>query len=160
MDKRIAGLLGAAAALTTVTAANAAVQTEGNAPAASYRDLLDPVPNAVVALKADDARLAQTPADSVKDDGLQVAQYYHHHHHHHHHHTWCRVRYAACCVGIIITTTIITTTIERHGAGSGIEAGSGDGPRLRLGLPLAGLRGAQQVAIGAVEHRIGIRRPR
>ena len=75
--------------------------------------------------------------------------------------TWCRVRYAACCVGIIITTTtIITTTIERHGAGSGIEAGSGDGPRLRLGLPLAGLRGAQQVAIGAVEHRIGIRRPR
>ena len=86
MDKRIAGLLGAAAALTTVTAANAAVQTEGNAPAASYRDLLDPVPNAVVALKADDARLAQTPADSVKDDGLQVAQYYHHHHHHHHHH--------------------------------------------------------------------------
>lgn len=100
MDKKIAGLLGAAAALTTVTAAHAAApaQTDGNAPAASYRDLLDPVPNAVAALKADDARLAQTPGDSVKDDGLQVAQYYHHHHHHvvprplrrllhrHHHH--------------------------------------------------------------------------
>ncbi len=87
MDKKIAGLLGAAAALTTVTAANAAApaQTEGNAPAATYRDLLNPVPNAVTALKGDDVRLAQTPAVSVKDDGLQVAQYYHHHHHHHHH---------------------------------------------------------------------------
>ncbi len=88
MDKKIAGLLGAAAALTTVTAANAAApaQTDGYAAPASYRDLLNPVPNAVAALKADDARLAQTPGDSVKDDGLQVAQFYHHHHHHHHHH--------------------------------------------------------------------------
>ncbi len=87
MDKKIAGLLGAAAALTTVTAANAAVPapTEGNAPPASYRDLLNPVPNPVAALQADDARLAGTPS-STKDDGLQVAQYYHHHHHHHHHH--------------------------------------------------------------------------
>jgi hypothetical protein len=88
MDKKIAGLLGAAAALTAVTAAHAAVpaQPEGYAPAASYRDLLDPVPNAVSALKADDARVAEAPVDSVKDDGLQVAQFYHHHHHHHHHH--------------------------------------------------------------------------
>ncbi len=84
MDKKIAGLLGAAAALTTVTAAHAAVpaQTEGYAPAASYRDLLDPVPNAIVALKADDARLAETPSTSTKNDGLQVAQNHHHHHHH------------------------------------------------------------------------------
>jgi hypothetical protein len=86
MDKKIAGLLGAAAALTTVTAAHAAAsaQTQGYAPPASYRDLLDPVPNATAALKADDARLAETPSASAKGDGLQVAQYHDHHHHHHH----------------------------------------------------------------------------
>jgi hypothetical protein len=95
MDKKIAGLLGAAAALATVSGANA-TEVQGNAPnpAASYRDLLNPVPNALEALKADDARLAGTPADEVK-----LAQDHHHHHHaaprvivvpprhrHHHHH--------------------------------------------------------------------------
>jgi hypothetical protein len=80
MDKKIAGLLGAAAALATVSGANA-TEVQGNAPnpAASYRDLLNPVPNALEALKADDARLAGTPADEVK-----LAQDHHHHHHHHH----------------------------------------------------------------------------
>lgn len=81
MDKRIAGLLGAAAALTTVTAAQAApAQATELAPAATYRDLLDPIPNALTVLKADDARLAETQAG----DGVQLAQYHHHHHHHHH----------------------------------------------------------------------------
>ena len=82
MDKRIAGLLGAAAALTSMTAVQAAAPTHGNelAPASSYRDLLDPVPNPLTALRADDARLAETPAVG----GTQVAQYHHHHHHHHH----------------------------------------------------------------------------
>jgi hypothetical protein len=81
MDKKIAGLLGAAAALTTVTATHAAAP----APAAettqvtSYRDLLDPIPNPVAALKADDARLADQPGSS----GVKTAQYHHHHHHHH-----------------------------------------------------------------------------
>jgi hypothetical protein len=81
MDKKIAGLLGAAAALATVSGANA-TEVQGNAanPAASYRDLLNPVPNALEALKADDARLANTPDDEVK-----LAQVDHHHHHHHHH---------------------------------------------------------------------------
>ena len=57
MDKKIAGLLGAAAALVTVGGANA-TGLEGNptAPGLTYRDLLNPVPNAVEALKADDAR--------------------------------------------------------------------------------------------------------
>lgn len=83
MDKKIAGLLGAAAALTTVTAANAAVSTQppSLAPAASYRDLLDAVPNPTTALKLDDARLAAMPADQA---GVKLAQFYHHHHHHHH----------------------------------------------------------------------------
>jgi hypothetical protein len=81
MDKRVAGLLGAAAALTTLSAANAtAAPVQSLAPATSYRDLLAPVPNAVAALKADDARRA------VVGTGVQLAQYDHHHHHHHHHH--------------------------------------------------------------------------
>jgi len=93
MDKRIAGLLGAAAALTTVTAAQAAAPAQTTEPT-SYRDLLNPVPNAVAALKADEARMAeQRPAEATNE--MQVAQvlyrreHHHHHHfreHHHHHH--------------------------------------------------------------------------
>ena len=81
MDRKIAGLLGAAAALTTLGGAHAnATQGAGLAPATTYRDLLDPVPDAVALLKADDAaRARQQPAP------VQLAQYYHHHHHHHHH---------------------------------------------------------------------------
>ena len=82
MDKKLAGLLGAAAALTTMTAAQAATpgqQTE-MAPAASYRDLLDPIPNPLAALKADDANTSKTEVAQVS------VQLGHHHHHHHHHH--------------------------------------------------------------------------
>jgi len=80
MDKKIAGLLGAAAALTTVSGAHASTaQTVAPAPTTTYRDLLEPVPNAVAMLKADDAaRALQQPAR------VQLAQYHHHHHHHHH----------------------------------------------------------------------------
>jgi hypothetical protein len=85
MDKKIAGLLGAAAALTTITAANAAAPVQSNelAAATSYRDLLDPVANPVEALKADDARLAQTPAAGTENEVAQIVVYHHHHHHHH-----------------------------------------------------------------------------
>jgi hypothetical protein len=94
MDKRLAGLLGAAAALTTLTSAQAApVQDTGLSPATSYRDLLDPVPNASAALRADDARLAQqaTTGEQVAQISVQVGHHHHHHHHvvvvkHHHHH--------------------------------------------------------------------------
>jgi hypothetical protein len=87
MDKKIAGLLGAAAALTTMTAANAGAASQSGevAPATSYRDLLDPIPNPIASLRADDVRLAETPA-AEGTEGTQVAQNYHHHHHHHHHH--------------------------------------------------------------------------
>jgi hypothetical protein len=80
MDKKIAGLLGAAAALTTVSGAHAsAMSTTMPAAATTYRDLLEPIPDAVAALRADDAiRAEQPPA------GVQLAQYHHHHHHHHH----------------------------------------------------------------------------
>lgn len=82
MDKTIAGLLGAAAALTTMSTAHA---TPAAAPlaATSYADLLQPVDNALALQKADDARRSETVA------GVQLAQVVivgHHHHHHHHHH--------------------------------------------------------------------------
>jgi len=57
------------------------------------RDLLDPVPNASAALKADDARLAQQAmtGEQVAQISVQVGHHHHHHHHvvvvkHHHHH--------------------------------------------------------------------------
>ncbi|HEX3440945.1 MAG TPA: hypothetical protein VHT93_11415 [Pseudolabrys sp.] len=85
MDKRIAGLLGAAAAVTALSGVQA---NAAPAQAASYADLLQPVPNAVSALQADDERRAAEPEARV-----QLAQYHHHHHWrrtHHHHHHWRR----------------------------------------------------------------------
>lgn len=87
MDKKIAGLLGAVAALTSADAAQAAMQPAPNPAetmrAASYADLLTPIPDALALLSADDAARAQrTAAEGA--DGVQVAQYHHHHHHHHH----------------------------------------------------------------------------
>ena len=94
MDKKIAGLLGAAAALATVGGANAATEVQGTPqnPATAYRELLNPVPNAVAALKADDAR-REAEARNVKTAQVSVQLGHHHHHHgvrirvgHHHHH--------------------------------------------------------------------------
>jgi len=87
MDKKLAGLLGAAAALTTLGGAQAAPAPVQTLPAAAnYSDLLEPVPNAASILAADDQRVQdQQPT-------VQLAQYHHHHHHHvvirrrHHHH--------------------------------------------------------------------------
>jgi len=94
MDRKIAGLLGAAAALTTMTAgAQAApVQQTGPATATTYRDLLDPIPNAVPMLQADNARLMEAPKTEVAQITIGVGHHHHHHHvrimrrHHHHHH--------------------------------------------------------------------------
>src|ERR1700722_3386647 len=89
MDKKIAGLLGAAAAVATVGGAQASTAT-AHAPndlltSRSYADLLAPIPNATEALIADNARLEAKPSE-----GVQLAQYYYHHHHHHHHHGYYR----------------------------------------------------------------------
>src|SRR5579859_3075266 len=83
MEKKIAGLLGAVAALSTLNAAQAAPAL-APAPldvlhANGYADLLEPIPNAVALLKQVDD---QTPAPSAKA-AMQVAQAHHHHHHHH-----------------------------------------------------------------------------
>lgn len=86
MDKKIAGLLGAVAAVATVGGAQASTAPvqPSNDPMVvqSYADLLKPIPNAAAVLAADDARLT---ASQPTQEGVQVAQYYHHHHHHHHH---------------------------------------------------------------------------
>ena len=82
MDKKLAGLLGAAAALTTMTAAQAAPAVGPELPQVTgYRDLLNPIPNALPLLKADDQRLAQ-------NSGTRTAEVVigHHHHDHHHYH--------------------------------------------------------------------------
>jgi hypothetical protein len=80
IDKKIAGLLGAAAALTTMSAAQSAVaEPTQNTPPTSYRDLLEPIADALNALKIDDARIAAAKAQG----GEQVTQYHHRHHHHH-----------------------------------------------------------------------------
>jgi hypothetical protein len=86
MDKKIAGLLGAAAALATMGSANATEAT-GNPsnPAATYRDLLNPVPDALAALKADDARRANESTAGAKVAQVTIGIGHHHHHHHHHH---------------------------------------------------------------------------
>jgi hypothetical protein len=69
-------------------AQSAAAEPTPNTPPTSYRDLLEPVPDALNALKIDDARIAAAKTEG----GEQVAQYYyHHHHHHHHHHRYYRV---------------------------------------------------------------------
>src|SRR5579872_4910497 len=93
MDKKIAGLLGAVAALGTVNAAQAAPtpSTPGDGLRAnSFAELLEPIPNAASLLRAVDQ--AQ-PAPSTEAN-VQLAQlYYHHHNHHHHHHFWRRYRH-------------------------------------------------------------------
>jgi hypothetical protein len=85
MDKKIAGLLGAAAALSAMTTAAEAMpaQTQGLATPVTYADLLAPVPNAVAALKADDARLIRVDDKKII---IKKKKSHHHHHHHHHHH--------------------------------------------------------------------------
>lgn len=92
MDKKIAGLLGAAAALASMSSANAAAPASTQAlQARSYAELLNPVPDAVAQLIADDAARA---AGEVKTAQIRVEVGHHHHHHHryrrhhrrHHHH--------------------------------------------------------------------------
>jgi hypothetical protein len=82
MDKKIAGLLGAVAALTSLDAAQASPAPAQDALRVnSYAELLNPVPNAVQALLADDA--ARSKSEATGD--VKLARHHHHHHHHHQH---------------------------------------------------------------------------
>ena len=93
MDKKLAGLLGVVAGLTTLSSAQAAPDPSEALQASSYADLLAPIPSAAALLIADDALRAQEPAGEAVSE-VQVAQgyyypnYYQNHHHHHHHSYW------------------------------------------------------------------------
>ena len=92
MDRKIAGLLGAAAAVTTLASAQAAPTSPPQVPeATSYLDLLDPIANPIPQLKADNARLAEPEGSQgtrLAQVTVQIGHHHHHHHHrrHHHHH--------------------------------------------------------------------------
>jgi len=85
MKNHLAFLLCSATGLLAWNAASAAPAPSSSPQ--SYADLLEPIPNALEALIADDLARARQPKPL-----LQFAQFYypHHHHHnsfyHHHHH--------------------------------------------------------------------------
>ena len=81
MDKTLAGVLGAVAALAVTNAHAAPVPPESAMQAASYSDLLQPIPDAA-------ALLAALP-EAESSPAIETVQYHHHHHHHHH---WWRHR--------------------------------------------------------------------
>jgi hypothetical protein len=90
VDKTIMGLLGGASALALLggqaSAAAPVDETPGLAPARSFAELLDPIPNATRVLQAE---VERARADASGDENpMVVAQIQHHHHHHHHHHHW------------------------------------------------------------------------
>ena len=80
MDRKLVGLVGVAAALAPAVAAASPASGPDDGAAASYADLLTPIPNAVEKLKASDALLRSEDVAAT----LEMAQYYYHHHHHHH----------------------------------------------------------------------------
>jgi len=91
MDKKIAGVIGAITGLAALDqaaqATPAATPPQDLMNARSFADLLDPIPNAVAALRAADAAAAQErqgPAVGGLTGEVQVAGMHHHHHHHHH----------------------------------------------------------------------------
>jgi hypothetical protein len=91
MEKKIAGLLGAAVALGAMNGAQAAPTPAPNEAlrAGSFADLLEPIPNAASLLKAVDESQTR-PSTEANVQLAQYYRYYHHHHHHHHHHFWRR----------------------------------------------------------------------
>ncbi len=92
MDKKIVGVIGAITGLAALDSAAQATPAAQPSPdlmnARSFAELLDPIPNAVAALRASDAATAretQEQAVGGLNGDVQVAGYRHHHHHHHHH---------------------------------------------------------------------------
>ncbi|HZZ31699.1 MAG TPA: hypothetical protein VFE10_06860 [Phenylobacterium sp.] len=86
MDPRTVTLFGAAVALTAAPALAApAAQGPAVPVAASYAELLTPIPNAVERLKVSDA---EWQAQQPRLIQVQYAAHHHHHHHHHHSRRW------------------------------------------------------------------------
>jgi hypothetical protein len=86
MDKKLAGLLGAVAALGAMHTAQAAASPTDVLQVNSFAELLEPIPNAAAQLKALDEHQASQPAEAKVELAQYYVPYYHHHHHHHHHH--------------------------------------------------------------------------
>ena len=87
MDRKIATIVGAAAALVAVPAAAHAAIHEAPAvsAAASYAELLEPIANPVEQLKIANARDAHSGFQDVQFSvGVDLG----HHHHHHHDRRW------------------------------------------------------------------------
>jgi hypothetical protein len=102
MDKKIAGILGAVGTLASLNAAQAATSSDPTEvlKARSYADLLEPIPNAMLALNVVDS----TP--HVANDKVQLAQY------HHHHIIITIMRLVG--TGAITITTITTNENQKH----------------------------------------------
>jgi hypothetical protein len=91
MQTKTGMLAGAAAiAMTGSVVLAPAVMADPIPPAASYAELLEPVPDAMARIHADDATAAGDAR--VIPAQLQVGIGIGHHHHHHHHHSarWYR----------------------------------------------------------------------
>jgi hypothetical protein len=89
MDKKIVGIVGAITGLAAIDQSQAAAATTpAPQPASprSFAELLDPIPNAVAALRAADAVAAREAAAGGQEPATQVAGMKHHHHANHHHH--------------------------------------------------------------------------
>ena len=90
MEKTTICILGAvvgAAIAAPVMSSAASLPPAPRFEAASYAELLGPVPNASVMLREHDAALARQRAEQG-GARIQQADEHHHHHHHHHHQTW------------------------------------------------------------------------
>ena len=87
MDKTLAGVIGAVSALAISAPSHAASlgpqDVDAALSAASYADLLQPIPNAPELLKIADAK--NPDEDRFDPNAVETVQYHHHHHHHHHH---------------------------------------------------------------------------
>jgi hypothetical protein len=88
MDGKIATLAGAAAlaAVPALAGATPPASEPAVPVAATYAELLNPIPNASERLQRADAQAEARPE-------LIEAQYVAHHHHHHHHHSYSRSWY-------------------------------------------------------------------
>jgi hypothetical protein len=68
MDKKVVGLLSAAAGIATMAAVAPASAASALVPATSYSELLGPIANAREVLRADDARRTEQPPSEVGGD--------------------------------------------------------------------------------------------
>lgn len=88
MEKKTINAIGAAAVIAAGTATAAAAAPDPIPAAASYADLLQPVPQAASLLKADDAGRENAPAQLFEAQYNPGGPVNHHHHHHHHNRQW------------------------------------------------------------------------